>query len=51
MNDPDVLCSTFSAINNICEDAIVSVDETELVAALISAAPKDDQSFINIGKG
>ena len=38
--DPKVLKSALSAIRNNCEDAGVSVDETELMEALIAAASK-----------
>ena len=40
-DDPDMLSSTLTAMKNKYEDHGISVDETELVAALIAAAHKD----------
>ena len=47
-DDPEMLSSTPSAIKNKYKNAAVSVDETELVVALIDVAPKD---YLNTQKG
>ena len=46
-DDPEVQSSALSAIKNKYEGAGVSVDGTELVTALVAAAPKDDLRSIN----
>ena len=50
-DNPEVLSSVLSAIKNKYEDTGVSNDETELLAALIAAAPKDYLSSTNTQKG
>ena len=40
-DDPEVLHSTLTASKNKYEETVVSVDEMELVEALIAEAPKD----------
>ena len=48
---PEVLSRALSAIDEKCEDSRVSFDETEWVAALITAASKFYLSSINSQKG
>ena len=50
-DDPEVLSSALSAIKIKHEDVGVSVDETEFVAVLMTAAPKDYFSSITTWKG